>query len=178
MPSISSRGIKTIRGTLEVNGPLPVEKLVFSYESPDRTRGWRVDGAWLWIANPETTVAGSGNALLMGNLATDTYFKNIRTIIDPDDNRSIGWHSKQYHTQNGIIDFWYPNATDTSQSEFLLDLERIITNELYISAAVATAVSVPPPIRVGYMIVLKEVSLSAGQSLLQQLKGVGQNIDN
>lgn len=181
MPSkVSSTGLKTIRGSMEINiGNIVTEELVFSYESPDRTRGWKIEGAYIWIENPITSVAGSGNALLLANLATDSYIKNVSDILDASDNRSLAWHSKQYHYQNGTFDFIYPNATDTSMSAFLIDLERIVTNELYITAGFLPSVS-PSSIKqtISYMIVLREVSLTPSQSLLQQLKGIGQNIDN
>lgn len=180
MPAFKA-GMKTIRGTLQTadDDGAVTEKLIFNYESPDRTRGWIVEGAWLWLADQETTVASGGAFALLGNLATDSYTKTNKTILDPDDNRSIGWYSKQYVSQNGTAnDFNFPNAVTLSQSTFLLDLERIITNDLFISACTVAGQSQTGPFNVGYMIVLREVNLSAGQSLLQQLKGIGQNVDN
>lgn len=181
MPSkVSSNGLKTIRGTMTVRaGTTVFEELVFNYESPDRTRGWKIEGAYIWVQDPVTGVSGSGNALLSANLATDQYDKDLSNLLDASDNRSVAWHSKQYHYQNGTFDFIYPNATDTSMSAFLIDLERIVTNELYISAAFTPSVSPASPDQtLSYMIVLREVSLTPSQSLLQQLKGIGQNIDN
>ena len=180
MPKYTGRSIKTIRGSVDsrLGGPV-TEKLVFNYESPDRTRGWVIDGAYVWVADPTVNVAGSANAMLLANLATDSYTKDEVTIINPDDNRSFAWHAKQYHSQNGAVDFIYPNATDTSMSAFLIDLERIITNDLYINVAFLNAASFSQSsIKIGYMIVLREVSLSPSQSVLQQLKGIGQDIDN
>lgn len=178
---IVQRELKTIRGNMIIpmaDGEV-AEQLVFSYESPDRTRGWIVDSAFIWVADPIVSVSGGGNALMIANLATDSYRKNKFNILNPADNRSIGWHSKQYHMQNGTNDFIYPNATPTPDSAFLIDLERIVTNQLFISSGFIPSVSVTQTeINLGYMIVLKQVELSPGQSLLQQLKGIGQDVDN
>lgn len=173
--------IKTIRGTIDECGPLGVqEKLIFNYESPDRTRGWVIQGAWAWVCNPFASAGADSNAMLIGNLATDTTNPDFRTLLNPDDNRTVGWLTKQYIGKNfgAGQDFQVPNATSITGIDFLLDLDRIVTNDLYINMAYYDSASSSVTQTVGFMIVLQEVNLTPSQSLLQQLKGIGQNVDN
>lgn len=182
MPKHYTGEVKTIRGTLKDVGSLTVTDLIFNYESPDRTRGWIVEGAWTWVADPFVTVSSDSNGMILANLATDAMPNlNKEDIINPDDNRSIGWNTKQYIVKNGAggaKDFVVPNAIGIADMAFLLDLDRIITNDLHINAVYFDSASETQSVKLGYMIVLREVSLSPSQSLLQQLKGIGQNVDN
>jgi len=50
---------------------------------------------------------------------------------------------------------------------------------LYVYAGIQSASGFgSSPVKINYMIALEETKLSASQSLLQQLKGIGQNVDN
>jgi len=181
MPKRYTGAMKTIRGSLENVGGMPgVSRLIFNYESPDRTRGWIVESAWAWVCNPFAAAGADSNAMLMANLATDETTPDFRTILNPDDNRSIGWLTKQYIGKNFAAgqDFQVPNATSITGIDFLLDLDRIVTNDLFINAFYYDSASSSVDTTVAYMIVLREVTLSPSQSLLQQLKGIGQNVDN
>lgn len=191
MPKYSGRGVKTIRGTVTVDAnSRPVESLIFNYESPDRTKGWIVEDAWAWIVDFQ--VAENGGALtadvsvnVYGNLATDSGSTSSATspptanaTCDPDESRQIGWLQKQWAGKN-TNDFYMPQSTGITDCAFLLDLERIVTNDLYINLGYQQSGGGDVlKTRLGYMIVLREVDLSPSQSLLQQLKGIGQNIDN
>lgn len=179
MPKRYTGAMKTIRGSLDDVGTTPgVSKLIFNYESPDRTRGWIVESAWAWVCNPFAVAGADSNGMLMANLATDQLTPDFRTILNPDDNRTIGWLTKQYIGKNATQDFQVPNATSITGIDFLLDLDRIVTNDLFINAMYYDSASSSVDLSVAYMIVLREVTLSPSQSLLQQLKGIGQNVDN
>lgn len=186
---MARRGMKTIRGAVEIDvNSRPVETLIFNYESPDRTRGWEVDSAFIWISDvlSPTAITSDVNLNLVANLATDTgsaipggsLTVNLRGVTDCTDNRSIAWAQKQWLARN-TNDVYIPNAMSLTGCDFLVDLERIVTNELYLNAGIAQAGGGDVlNLRVCYMIVLKEISLSPTQSLLQQLKGIGQDVDN
>ena len=62
----------------------------------------------------------------------------------------------------------------------LIDFDRIVTNQLYIYALMICngGVTTPMPVDVNYLIALEEVTLSPSQSVLQQLKGIGQDVVN
>ena len=172
-------GLKTIRGTIQAeNYGDVVQELVFNYESSDRSRGWVVEGAWMWIVDPkDVNITITSNALLFGNLSTDSNVYAFNKLIDPDDNRSIAWYQKQYLCKNGG-DLYIPNTFTVSGQDFLIDFDRIVTNDLYINACFLDENEIDLTPKIGYMIALREISISPGQSLLQQLKGIGQNVDN
>ena len=188
MPKHYNRGMKTIRGSLDVpiNGD-PVQELVFNYESPDRTRGWEIDGAWIWLSTIKPTAftwSSDFQATVYASLATDsisglTGSAAINQVIDCDDNRSCAWHQKQY-IGRATEDFIMPTSVGLATGSFLVDLERIVTNELFINAGYMQSSSsgAGTDLKLNYMIVLKEISISPGQSLIQQLKGIGQNVEN
>jgi len=173
---------RTLRGKLAVTAnSVGSSELVFSYESPDRTRGWIVDGAFAWIANPlEPGLGASAQANLMGCLTTDLdYSPRANAMIDPSDNRGIGWLQRQYNSRNYASgeDYVTPNAGDLTTCKFLLDQDRIVTNDLKILLAFNNE-DASLNYEVGWMVVLREVSISPSQSLMQQLKGIGQDITN
>lgn len=172
-------GFKTIRGTIQPDayGDV-VQELVFNYESSDRTRGWMIEGAWMWIVDPkDVNISVTSNALLFGNLATDSNAYAFNKLIDPDDNRTVAWYAKQYLCKNGG-DLYIPNTFTMTDQTFLIDYDRIVTNDLYINACFLDENEIDLTPKIGYMIALKEISISPGQSLLQQLKGIGQDVDN
>ena len=179
---IDSGRTLTLRGSLNAFiGSKVVEELALSYESPDRTKGWKVKGAWLWIDTlSQNTITANNNPVLAGALATDkvpTQDKNVFTSVD--DNRLFGWTQVHYRGFD-TNDYYVPHASTPSSQSFLLDLDRIVTNQLYVYAFMQTngGATLPAPVKINYMIALEEVKVSPSQSLLQQLKGIGQDIDN
>ena len=178
MPSHYGTGLKTLRGTLSNVGQDNQQDLILSYDSPDRTKGWIVEDAWMWISNPFSTISNDSNLMLMGSLTTEFYPPANTAIQSPDDNRAIGWMTKQYIGRNASVDFFLPNAVSLTGCDFLLDLDRIVTNDLYINARAYDSSSTSVTVEVGYMIVLRQVKLQPTESVLQQLKGVGQDIEN
>lgn len=176
MPKHYNSGLKTIRGAVQLTAQEVANLLVFNYESPDRSKAWIVRDAYIWIANPFQANSADTNAVLIGNLATDTGTYPRGKVIDPSDNRTIGWFSKQYISRNGLNDFQVPNADTLAQNDFLLDLDRVVTNDLYLNTAYYDEADTTIAPKVAWMIVLEEISISPDQSVLQQLKGVGQDI--
>ncbi len=175
----------TLRGTLtaDMNSGSCGEALAMSYESPDRTRGWKVVGAWLWLADIESqnTISSNNNPVLFGSLSTDQLPAPVRyaQISSVEDNRLFGWtsvHLRGFDTN----DYFLGHATVPADQSFLLDLDRIVTNDLYVYAGImANGGFVSPlPVKINYMIALEEMNITPSQSVLQQLKGIGQNIDN
>ena len=175
----------TLRGTLtaEMNLGTCAEALALAYESPDRTKGWKVTGAWLWLADIESqnTITANNNPVLFGSVSTDQLPAPVRysQISSVEDNRLFGWtsvHLRGFDTN----DYYLGHATVPADQSFLLDLDRIVTNELYVYAGIMAngGFTNPLPVKINYLIALEEVKITPSQSVLQQLKGIGQNIDN
>jgi len=183
MPKYSRNGMRTIRGSITVDhNARPSQELIFSYESPDRTRGWIVEDAWIWLSDvqPDELITADGNLNILAQLATDTgsITSSANSVTDCDDNRTIAWHQKQWGMKN-TNDFYFPQSAGITDCAFLIDLERIVTNELYLAASVLQSGGGDQLTqKLCYMIVLREVSLTPSQSVHQQLKGIGQNVNN
>jgi len=177
--------VMTVRGSIntEINAGTVGEELALSYESPDRTRGWKVTGAWLWLGDvlSQNNISANNNPCLYGSLSTDKLPDPVRAqnITTIDDNRLFGWtaiHYRGFDTTN----YYVPHATVPADQSFLIDLDRVITNQLYVYAGVFAngGIVIPAPVKINYMIALEEIKLDPSQSVLQQLKGIGQDIVN
>ena len=174
----------TVRGVIEtnMNDSVAGVDLALSYESPDRTKAWRVTGAWVWIDTlAQNTITSNNNPALTACLATDELDAPVRIgeLTTASDNRIFGWtqvHYRGFDTE----EYFVPNASTPRSNEFLIDFDRIVTNQLYIYALMVSngGVTTPMPIDVNYMISLEEISIKPEQSVLQQLKGIGQDIVN
>ena len=187
-PAYKGRGMKTVRGSIMVKpGGEPVQDLIFSYESQDRTRGWEIADAWIWISEvrPGYTWSSDFNVNVIANLATDstggfTGAAATNSVTDCDDNRLCAWHQKQW-LGKATNDFLMPTASPGLDAcNFLIDLERIVTTDLYLTAAMMQSSTSGATVehKLNYMIVLREISISPSQSLIQQLKGIGQDVEN
>lgn len=177
--------VLTLRGTIDttINAATVGQDLALSYESPDRTKGWKVTGAWLWLGDIESqnSITANNNPVLFGSLSTDSLPGAVAPadITSVEDNRLFGWTSIHYRGFDAE-DYFVGHASVPSEQSFLIDLDRVVTNQLYVYAGMITngGVTLPAPVKINYMIALEETKLSASQSLLQQLKGIGQNVDN
>jgi len=177
----------TLRGSIDTEwqSVFAAEKLVFNYESPDRTRGWKVKGAWLWIdTKAGNTISSNNNPIVVGCLTTDSidstgFGVRMNALTSVDDNRTFGWVQVHYRGFDAQ-DYFVPHASTPASQGFLLDLDRIVTNEMYMYVNCLTndGLTTPNPVTVNYLIHLEEIKISPSQSILQQLKGIGQDIDN
>lgn len=175
----------TLRGTIySVPVSTFTQQRVLAYESTDRTRAWIVKGAFVWPTQkdaPAFTKDGipPSNAINCdATLWTDE--ANPTDSMDPAENRSIGWCNQGWLVNLDPIAGrarWFCNNGFNDTTELLIDVDRLVTNELYVGIDWGSAIlDNPQPIDWGYMIVLEEVSVTASASLLQQLKGIGQSI--
>jgi len=178
--------LRTIRGSMIVDANArPQEKLIFNYESADRTRGWIIEDAWIWISTVNTAqpLTSDVNLSVIANLATDEIAGGLplvfNTITDCDDNRQIAWHQKQWLGKD-TNDFYMPTASPgLTGCDFLIDEERIVTNQLFITAGyLQSGGGDILATKLNFLVNLREVSISPSQSLMQQLKGIGQDISN
>jgi len=162
---------------------------VFDYESPDRSRAWKVRRAVVWIQEATGTGGGDARALWQVSLLTDKLQRDFAAIsssgtanryqraIGPSDNRSIAWMSQDMLIRDNVNADWIaPHGAINHGTELLCDADRIVTNELYIVSYGLTEGALFT-YTASYYIELEEVKLSPSESLFAQLKGVGQNTD-
>ena len=179
---LTSFGTATTYGM--VNG-----KLIFEYESPDRTRGWRVRYAAVWCQEAtQGTSGGDARALWQIALSTDQIGRTQSKITDgatarryqraigAGDNRMIAWATQDMLIRDNVDADWIAphGATSRAATELICDYDRVITNELYILTYGVTEGSSIEDLVANYYIELEEINLTPSASVFQQLKGVGQ----
>ena len=174
----------SLRGTITIddNAVMATPQLIFSYESPNRTKAWRITGAWVW---PHTWDAEIGAAdlqgLALGTLMTDTatYTGGVNDISNVSDNRQCAWHSAQYNLRAGGTDFLTRNGAGSPDGYgFLVDEDTLIVNALYLNFGFRTESATSPNREWNYLITMEAEKVSPWQSIFQQIKGMGQDIDN
>lgn len=168
----------SLRGKLEMaDNAYNANHMVFNYESPDRRRAWRVKEAWVWPITVRGLIGVDGVLGVQATLTTDIFKVATDSISDPTENRSFGWWQGKFNLRDAGDDFIVTDAGFISDSKFIIDPDQMVTKELYISMAATSDSSISFLREWGYMIVLEEEKVSAVQSLFQQIKGSGQDLD-
>lgn len=170
----------SLRGTVEFADNSILDPVrVFDYVSPDRARAWKVVRAVMWPVGIRESVGGDADAkyITQSALMTDNKKGVVwNNITDPTENRSFGWAMwGGYTRENGGSDFI---TGETQQfSEYWVDPDTIIVKELWITFANSKEGTTNPVRKWGYMIELEEKKITPAQSVFQQIKGIGQDID-
>jgi len=190
-------GIHTLRGMVTVDFGAPSTygnstlERIFQYSSPDRTRGWRVRFAAVWLNETFTgTGGGDSRAMLQTSLCTDSLTADgtappvtnqataraWQRAMSPEDNRTIAWNVQDYHNRDATsADFTMPTGGMRPQCEMIADFERMVTSELWLSAFAVTDASTGD-YDVAYYIELEQVKITPAESVLQLIKGRAQDI--
>ena len=115
-------------------------------------------------------------------LWTDFADPNVNYPLDTGENRQLAWGEHCYNAGDSTItgDWLAPQQGGIMQNELLHDEDRIITNDLFVSCQYYfnSTMDNPTDIQWNYYIVLEEIQISPVEGILQQLKGIGQNIDS
>jgi len=190
-------GVHTLRGTIPITigtfstyGESSLAR-IFQYSSPDQTRAWRIRYAAVWINGSFTgTAGGDSRTLVQTTLATDTLTATgappgissgdlaatwLR-VMSPDDNRTIAWTVQDYQNRDATNgDFIVPTGGTGPQQAMTLDFERLVTNELWLAVYAATE-SGEAVVDLAYYIEMEAIKIKPEESVLQILKGQGQDI--
>ena len=189
---MKSKGAMTLRGSFDMNigrstsYGMSTDAHVFSYDSVDRTRAWRVTYAAVWLQELlHGTGGGDSRALCQWTLSTESL--GAVTISDgatarewerrmgTGDNRNMAWSSTDYQTRENVnADFLVPAIS--GQPTMLLDVDRLVTNELWIHAFGVTEGTADLEIQANYYIEMELQKITPSESVLQQLKGQGQSV--
>lgn len=150
---------------------------LFDYVSPDRTIAWKVTGAWMWPHDVEGNTTGDHQFALTGALTTDT--TGNWDGMDVEDNREFAWiYTGYYIRADNTLEFLSPIGTPITHQRFLVDEETVITNSLYFSGKTLSEAFQVIQREWNYLITLESMTITEQESILQQLKGIGQDIEN
>lgn len=179
--------VLTLRGIIKVaDNAQSVDNQIFSYEANDLTKGWVVEGAFMW---PTTTRAGTGSAngqfQLTASIATDTITPIDPTDLtfddfcDADDNRQIGWLGAGYQRRDSAVgDFLANSGNSPNPAEFIIDPGHILAQGLYLNMY-TTSDSTTSPVRDwSYLVILRPKKLDPKETILHLIKNVAQDIAN
>jgi len=171
----------SLRGTIEAaDNARIVDQLIFTYNSPDLTRAWKIDSFYLW---PKTVRALSGTSdgqfQISASLATDTIGSvGFDDIMNVEDNRQIGWVSRGYNLRDKGTDDFITAPTGLMDSQSIQDPDHIVNRNLYLNFYSTSDSTVSPTREYNYLLVLKEMKINENEAILQMVKGVAQDIRN
>lgn len=171
----------TLRGMLVCpDGNRGAEKQLLDYVSPDRTRGWRIKDAWFWLGTVRASTPNDVNGMLYAQLFLST--EAVKPVFDSvvEDNRIFAWAGQQYlkktTTSGSSTDFMLPNGGQSTSNKFVFDDDTTIVKELWIGIGTSQEGTDEPEREYNYLINLEEVKVTPSESIMQQLKGQGQQI--
>ena len=184
--------LMTLRGSREIttqgNGISGGESYeIFSYKSPDQSRGWKMVEAYCWLDMYSNLGGGDNRVGLQACLTTDVITANAGGSVaeqykyllqyQPSDNRTIAWTMQDYNNRDDSSnDFLLPqNGAFTDFSGLLHDRDRIINRELYLNA-IANTEGTSTTTNINYYIVLEEIVLTDIESIMSSVKSIAQNI--
>ena len=182
----------TLRGSREIttqgNGTSGGQSYeIFSYKSPDQSRGWKIVDAFCWLDMYSNLGGGDNRVGLQACLTTDVIAANATGSTatqyayllqyQPSDNRTIGWNMQDYQNRDdGSNDFVLPgNGAFVDSTKFIYDMDRVINRELYLNA-IANTEGVETQTNINYYIVLEEIVLTDIESIMSSVKSIAQNI--
>lgn len=172
----------SLRGTYEIaDNAVGKTVNIFDYVSPDRTRAWKVIKAHFWPIDHRADTGGDGNGkyVMTSTLYTDTAkLVDWAASLNPGENRSFGYGIwSGYKFENGGSDFIAAHGSD-GIVEYIIDPDTMVTKELWIAFASTAFGTTNPTRKWGYMIQLESRKVTSSESLFQQIKGMGQNVED
>ena len=168
----------SLRGTITLTDHARVvDERIFEYVSPDRTVAWKVTGAWMWPKTVQENTVADVQGALTGSLTTDTVGNWAEMTVT--DNREFGWIYTGFYVRSaGVNECLVPIGTPIAEMQFLLDPQTVITNDIFFSGQFLTEDTNSPVREWNYLITLESMRISEQESILQQLKGIGQDVEN
>jgi len=173
---------KTLRGVLECkDGNRSVDVNVLDYVSPQRNRGWRVRKVWLWCSQLRASTPNddNGRMVITAHVSTEIVKATFDSVVA--DNRVFGWMTREYHrrttTSGSSTNFVFPTGDGIwSPNRFIIDSDTMLVKECWIAMS-CTSDGTDEPNRIyNYMFELEEVKITPEESIIQQLKGIGQSV--
>jgi len=171
----------TLRGSYEISdNAVGQPENIFDYVSPDRTRAWKITRAVFWPIDIRGDKGSDGNGkyVMTSTISTDwAKATSWGDQINPEDNRFCGfgvWSG--YAFENGSSDFIAAHGSD-GIVDYVIDSDTIVTKELWVAFSSTVFGTTNPTRKWAYMIELEGLSVTPAESLFQQIKGMGQDVE-
>ena len=172
----SLRGVYTVTDNIQ-----GTQKNLLDYISPDRTKAWKLVRAHVWPKDFTGTASGSTDQAGMAVFTLWTDEANVvvsNELSNAGDNRQCAWSMQQYNTRDSL-EMIFPQGRGEELPQFTIDPDTLITKELYIQGQFKHDGPTPQANREwNYLIILESKKVTPSESLFQQIKGIGQNIDS
>jgi len=168
--------VHTLRGTITASRAVPMvtPQLIFDYASVDQTRAWKViDICFIQKTplNPAPVLQKGGKQVHAFQLATDLGFDE--QYLDASENRTFAWESISCENGGDAA----PEVATPIYSTKCVDPDHLITDQLYLNYSPWTsAVENGIVWKWSYMIRLEAVKITSSESILQAIKGKGQDV--
>lgn len=172
----------TLRGKIldVADGALTANYNLLDYVSPDRTKAWKIEAAWMWPVGyraEQLPTPTDGFLCFTGCLATDVLdHPQFDSLVDPSDNRLCAWAMQTYNIRDATQDFITPNGVPLASMEFLIDPDHLVSKELYLNFGTTSDSDSAPERAWGYMVLLREMKVTPTESIFAQIKGMGQDV--
>lgn len=169
----------TLRGTVDRvpgNGAYTPYTILDYANVLDINKAWRV--RWFEVLPTNLKNQVDCNTSVNAILATDTIGSSGPEQIF-EDNRQIAWSKDRYLCGRDGAQQTASLAQSFANSKIIIDPDHIIQRRLDINIAIFGAVSAENQLyRVNYIVYLEEVSLSANEAIISNIKSVAQDVDN
>jgi len=165
--------IHTLRGTIVSSDEIILPpQLIFDYASADQSRAWKViDICFFPVNTKHGSLERSAMSAHNFQLATDLGFDQER--MDASENRTFAWET--ITLDNSVTAPVLITAFAASTS--CVDPDHLITDQLYLSYIAQTvATEATVDFEWSYMIRLEAMKISSSESILQAIKGKGQEV--
>ena len=167
--------VHTLRGTIVSSDEVLLPpQLIFDYASADQTRAWKViDICFFPVSTKHNALERSSMSAHNFQLATDLGFDQYR--LDASENRTFAWETITLDNSvtAPVLVSAFAARTDC------VDPDHLITDQLYLSyvpETVATESTID--FEWSYMIRLEAMKISTSESILQAIKGKGQDVSS
>ena len=182
--------MKDNQGTMVLSGVLTgainkdfseMNKTILEYTNVlDISKAWRVMDYKVWLKSnyQDIGIANYGNMSIRTQLNTD--HMDEQHHWDAGENRAIAFSEHAYAFQAYISKepFTLPVPNNYSASDYYVQPDHVIQNQLDISAQVFMAEAGGLPVELNYIIYLEEVKITPIESIVFNIKSKAQDIEN
>jgi len=181
--------LRTLVGSYEQsvlgNGEMTqAEHVIFAYEAMDQNKAWKIKEIQVWL-NSNVESGGDGRTVLNYCLTTDfltppdsaniTAMRIYSKQFEARDNRGIAWGQGDYQNRDAGVDFRVIAMGNIAHGVVADDRRAI--NYLILNSTIQSDNSATTSV-VNYRIIMEAEKVSAVESIVHQIRGMAQDVDN